>query len=140
MKRNKIHKITDDYLKEEYGFLRELGLEFLHDFEKYQIPEYVQQVYVGPCLGHFAAACQCYYLFRRLHEKAELEPVRATLLGDYFFSRFSHHLIPVDSTLLIQRFSEFLTHQTECAAEGRNKFDLEGYKTFIKNVSLEVFV
>jgi hypothetical protein len=80
----------------------------------------------GPHRREFAAACQCFYLFRALHMLAEEFPASATLLGDYFFSQFSRHLIPLDNVPLIDAFSDFLARDV-CADDG----DDSGYLEFI---------
>lgn len=86
----------------------------------------------------YAAACQCFYLFRRLHRLVEDSPQTATLLGDYFFSRFSVHLIPIDSPRLIDRFSEYLKTDTRKEAAGAEAFDLTQYLAFITEAAKEI--
>ena len=64
------------------------------------------------CLDNYGAACQCYYLFRSLHERCQEDTGTAVLLGDYYFGQFSHFLIPIDSPKLILLFSEQLQKET----------------------------
>jgi hypothetical protein len=91
--------------------------------ERYIASDLAAQVYQGKNADEFAAACQCFYLFRRLHGLVSDYPDWATLLGDYFFSQFSKYLIPLDSVPLIDSFSRFLTHDTQSAAEHNEYFD-----------------
>lgn len=86
----------------------------------------------------FAAACQCFYLFRRLHAMAEACPETATLLGDYYFSQFSVHLIPIDSPRLIDCFSEYLKWDTKQETAGEKEFDLAHYLSFITRATKEI--
>ena len=85
----------------------------------------------------YTAACLCFYLFRKLHGMTEREPERATLLGDYFFSRFSHHLIPIDNTRLIDLFSGYLKRDVKRVGKEGPSFDMEGYLEFIRNAAKE---
>jgi hypothetical protein len=131
-----IYKEVDALLEEGYVFWDELGFEALSERDKHQITDEVASVVKGKHLINFAAVCQCFYIFQRLHHMVEEEKENATLLGDYFFSRFSHHLIPIDSTKLIDRFSEFLSVQILEGVSGNNILDKEHYKNFIKNISV----
>lgn len=88
-------------------------------------------------LQNYEAACQCYYLYRDLHERTDHDTKTAVLLGDYFFGEFSHYLIPIDSPKLIDLFSERLRKETEQVilenkqAAYRN---LEEYTAFVKRI------
>lgn len=86
----------------------------------------------------YAAACQCFFLYRKLHIMAESCPGTATLLGDYFFSRFSSFLIPVDSTRLIDLFSEYLKQDAKESAWGVKEFDTDRYLQFVENAAEEI--
>lgn len=63
-----------------------------------------------------AVACQCFYYFRRLHGVVQAAPTWTTLLGDYFFSRFSQALIPLDSVPLTDAFSDYLKRAVQTGA------------------------
>lgn len=91
----------------------------------------------GVFAADYTAACLCFYLFRKFHGMAEREPKRATLLGDYFFSRFSHHLIPIDNTRLIDLFSGYLKGDAKRAGKGDPVPDTEDYLEFIRNAAKE---
>lgn len=97
-------------LEEGYGLWEESGLQLLPESERFAISDAAIRVYSGEYAAKFAAACQCFYLFRNLHARAERDPAWATLLGDYFFSQFSKHLIPIDSVPLIDAFSRYLAN------------------------------
>lgn len=84
--------------------------------------------YQGAYAIEFAAACQCFYLFRKLHGLVKEYPTWATLLGDYFFSQFSKHLIPLDSVQLTDSFSRYLTRDTQ-STQGN-----EEYLDFIRSL------
>lgn len=63
-------------------------------------------------LENYGAVCQCYYLYRDLHERTDHDTKTAVLLGDYFFGEFSRYLIPIDSPKLIEIFSRKLQEET----------------------------
>ena len=86
----------------------------------------------------YAAACQCFFLYRKLHYMVEEQPEAATLLGDYYFSKFSQFLIPIDSTRLIDLFSEYLKKDAKEAAAGSKEFDLNRYLAFVKRAAEEI--
>ena len=130
---------VDALLAEGYRMWDSFGLIKLSEAEKHEIP----QAAALACRKdvhrkEYAAACQCFFLFRRLHNQTEEVPEEATLLGDYFFSQFSHYLIPIDSTRLIDLFSEYLKQDTKCAADGSREFDKEGYLDFVKKAAKEI--
>lgn len=83
----------------------------------------------------FADACECFYLFRIVHRYTQELPGWAVLTGDYFFSRFSHALIPIDNVELIDRFSDYL--KKDAKADTR-EFDLAAYLAFIRQTAAEM--
>ena len=101
--------------------------------------ETVRSSAVSSCTGEFANdyadACECFYLFRIIHRMSEKDPAFAALTGDYFFSRFSHALIPVDSVPLIERFSDYLKAD---AKQSEKAFDLTEYLAFIRHTAKEI--
>jgi hypothetical protein len=99
---------VDALLEEGYRLWDAAGLPPLGPKERRAAADAAGALYCGPHPAAFAAACQCYYLFRALHRRAGAFPEAATLLGDYFFSRFSAYLIPLDSAALIRAFSDCL--------------------------------
>jgi hypothetical protein len=99
---------VDALLSEGYRLWEETDLPPLGPWARYAAADAAGAVSGGPHRREFAAACQCFYLFRALHLLAEEFPASATLLGDYFFSQFSRHLIPPDNVPLINAFSDFL--------------------------------
>ena len=94
----------------EEGFLlwEEAGLPALTTQEKWGAAQLAARVYDGPHCLEFAAACQCFALFRLLHSRVQALPTASTLLGDYFFSQFAQNLIPLDSVPLIDAFAAYL--------------------------------
>ena len=103
------------------------------------VPAHVATVYKdGAFALDYASACQCFYLFRKLHTMVEAYSEQATLLGDYFFSQFSHYLIPIDSTELIAVFSEFLKEDVVRNRQEENTFSIERYLDFIKQGAKEI--
>lgn len=60
-----------------------------------------------PALTGLEAACACFARFRELHAEPE-QTAETVLLGDYYFSLFSSHLIPLDSVPLIDAFAAYL--------------------------------
>ena len=83
----------------------------------------------------YADACEAFYLFRKLHSFADQMPAWAVLTGDFFFSRFSHALIPIDSVELIDRISDYLKEDVKMI---NTEPDLEGYLAFIRQTALEI--
>lgn len=86
----------------------------------------------------YAAACQCFFLYRKLHHMVEEQPEKATLLGDYYFSQFSQFLIPIDSPKLIDLFAEYLKNDTKMAVEGNKVFDMKSYLDFVTRSAEEI--
>lgn len=82
----------------------------------------------------FADACEYFFLFRKLHRAAEMFPEWAVLTGDYYFSRFSHALIPLDNVELTDRFSAYLKKD---ASGKKADLDLAEYLEFIRQTALE---
>ena len=89
------------------------GLPPMRSGELTLISDAVLSAYKGKNAESLAAACQCFWLFRKLHRLAGDHPVCATLLGDYYFSLFSKHLIPLDSAPLIDEFARLLIEDTQ---------------------------
>ena len=123
------HLELDNRLKEGY----DLWAEHLN------VPAPEDYRYIGTeacrnCSGehaeNLACACQCFFWFRYLHG---LKDSTALLLGDYFFSQFSLCLIPIDSTPLIDAFSEFLKKETEGALKG-TAFEPDRFREFFINI------
>ena len=131
-----LREAVDALLEEGYVFWDEMGLKPLSSGMRYDVVDAAGIAYDGVYLTQFAAACQSFFLFRELHrgvcdtenedyakdytedytsetkfadgaDCADDKEVN-TLLGDYFFSSFSHNLIPIDSVPLIDAFSEYL--------------------------------
>ncbi len=125
----------DSMLSEGYALWNGFGLEPLGDEELHFVPDRVYFCCSGRHRENLAAACQSFYLFRRLHFMTEAGPEQTTLLGDYFFSSFSRYLIPIDSTRLTDRFSEYLKQDAQEGAGGRRAFSKETYARFIREIS-----
>ena len=89
------------------------GLPPAQSDELTMISDAVLSVYRGENAECLAAACQCFWLFRKLHRLVSDHPVCATLLGDYYFSLFSKHLIPLDSAPLTDEFARLLMEDTQ---------------------------
>ena len=112
-KLTELHNEIDKMLSE--------GMALWEKYLKAPIPEEyryfgadeVAENYDGRHIIDLAAACQCFFYFRYLHSDMESESDIRTLLGDYFFSRFSLSLIPIDSTELIDEFAAFLNEDTQ---------------------------
>lgn len=82
----------------------------------------------------YADACEYFYLFRKFHRETEQQPERAVLIGDYYFSRFSHALIPIDNVALTDRFAEYLKQDSVGLSAA---FDLTQYLMFIRQTAME---
>jgi len=102
-----------DILAEGYKIWASTALPALPESERYAASDSSLSVYGGEFAANLAAACQCYWLFRKLHRMVGDHPVHATLLGDYFFSLFSQNLIPVDSVELNNEFARILAEDTQ---------------------------
>jgi hypothetical protein len=107
---------VDALLREGYRLWEETELPPLGPGERYAAADAAGAAYSGPHARAFAAACQCFYLFRALHRLSEAFPASATLLGDWFFSQFSLQLIPLDNVPLLMAFSDFLAR--DAVADG----------------------
>jgi hypothetical protein len=105
---------VDALLQEGYRLWDETELPPPGPAERYAAADVAGVAYRGPHARAFAAACQCFYLFRALHRLSEAFPASATLLGDWFFSQFSLHLIPLDNAPLLLAFSDFLARDAAC--------------------------
>lgn len=125
---NEFRARADALLTEGYQLWKESGLPALPPSDRCLAVDAAVGAYTGAHAAQFAAACQCFYLFRKLHGMAETYPTWATLLGDYFFSQFSKHLIPIDSVPLIDAFSGFL------ASDARRQSGTETYLSFIRSL------
>ncbi|MBR6349368.1 MAG: hypothetical protein IKR67_02360 [Lachnospiraceae bacterium] len=127
-----IHEEMDKRLGEGYS----LWAEFLKDSapEEYRYigADAVMEGYDGRHTIDLASACQCFFWFRFLHEQTD---DKALLLGDYFFSRFSHWLIPIDSTPLIDAFSAYLKDDAQGTFNGR-VFDAAELENFFRQVGI----
>ena len=115
-------------LAEGYHLWSESLLPELSLSERYIAAGEAERVYQGENAAEFSAACQCFYLFRKLHGMVADYPEWATLLGDYFFSQFSKNLIPLDSVALTDAFAAFLSADTQSA------LGLEEYLNFIRGL------
>ena len=129
---------VDELLTQGYQFWNEFGLEPLSEEDKHFTIDAILPYYSGEHAINFACACQCFYLFRRLHNEIEGNEETATLLGDYFFSQFAQFVIPIDRTELINQFSEFLSGDAQEGANGNKIFNKEKFKTFITSISVEI--
>jgi len=116
------------HLDEGYALLESAKLEPLPESERYMISDTLLSVYRGDNAASLATACQCFWLFRKLHGMIEQNPVHATLLGDYFFSVFSKNLIPLDSVALNGEFARLL------ASDAQTPVGLGGYIEFVRNL------
>lgn len=129
---------VESNLKEGYSLWEGFSLPPLSNYEKEAIPREAASYYSGEYSSEFATACQSFFLFRKLHEEAGKTSEESTLLGDYFFSLFSNHLIPIDNTELIDEFAEFLSGDTLREVKGNESFSLDKYFLFIRNISLMI--
>lgn len=141
MKQNNLSPLDElnNLLCDGYQMWERFGCTPLNEMEKHMVLEQA----VSACRSDrhtkdFAAACQCFFLYRKLHHMVEEQPETATLLGDYYFSQFSQFLIPIDSTRLIDLFSEYLKKDAKSAAEGVRAFDMDAYLAFITKAAEEV--
>ena len=114
-------------LQEGYGLWESAGLPKLPGSERYFISDELLSVYRGENALHLATACQCFWLFRKLHSYTDVDPIHTTLLGDYFFSLFSKNLIPIDSVALNNEFARLLSSDTA------NPVDTGDFIKFVKN-------
>lgn len=96
--------------------------------EKYFAVDLVYEHYQGEHLFNLCVAAQSLYWFLCLHDEKELTNEKV-LLGDYFFSQFSLSLIPIDSTKLIDAFSDYIKQSAVTET-----FDREMFAQFISKV------
>lgn len=121
---------VDKRLSEGYRLWNDSALPQLPVSERYLASDEIAAVYNGAYDAELAAACQCFYLFRKLHCMLQNSPAWATLLGDYFFSQFSKNLIPIDSVELTDSFSRYLTADTQ------SSFNTQEYLFFIRSLTV----
>ncbi|MEI3338943.1 MAG: hypothetical protein V8R80_02480 [Eubacterium sp.] len=140
-KSDQIAEKVDALLSEGYQMWERFGFRKLTEEERYLVAGCAADACKKREFAEdYAAACQSFFLFRKLHEWTEEFPETATLLGDYFFSRFSHYLIPIDSTRLIDLFSEYLKADTKEMFEkdGKAAFCMERYLDFVRKTAGEI--
>ena len=116
------------HLAEGYDLCEKVGLPTPPESERYIASDESLSAYQGEHAASLAIACQCFWLFRKLHSIAEENPVYATLMGDYFFSIFSKNLIPLDSVALNDEFARLLSKDVE------QPTGIEGYINFVRNL------
>lgn len=123
---NQLHSDVDSALKKGY----EMFITYLGETakEKYFAVDKVFENYKGEHLLNLCVAAQSLYWFFKLHDEKELTSEK-TLLGDYFFSQFSLSLIPIDSTKLIDTFSDFIKQSVV-----KENFDKQEFENFISKV------
>lgn len=142
MRENNLSPIVlelDMLLCEGYKMWDCFGCNPLNEMEKHSVIEQAVRACKTDChTKDYAAACQCFFLFRKLHYGVGARPETATLLGDYYFSQFSQFLIPIDSPQLIDLFSEYLKKDTKQAADGATSFDMDAYLTFVTDAAKEI--
>ena len=108
-----LRKEVERQLAEGYELWEAAKLPALSGSERYTISDELLSVYKGEGSASLATACQCFWLFRKLHGMAETNPIHSTLIGDYFFSVFSKNLIPLDSVALNNAFARLLSDDTQ---------------------------
>ena len=129
----------NDLLSEGYRMWECFGLIPLDEMEKHVvIAQAAHACHTESHTKEYAAACQCFFLYRKLHHMVDHMPDKATLLGDYYFSQFSQFLIPIDSPKLIDLFSEYLKKDTKLAVNGSYEFDMNSYLNFITLAAEEI--
>lgn len=107
----------DGLLREGYSLWEETALPPVPEKERYAAGQALAEVFAGEKFLPLAAACQSFYWFRRLHAGPEGTTPAGILLGDYFFSRFSQCMIPLDSPRLVDAFAAFLTRDAQTGRE-----------------------
>jgi len=117
-------------LAEGYTIWEASGLPTPTESERYTAADASLLAYSEENAEFLAAACQCFWLFRRLHEMSGQHPVYATLLGDWFFSAFSKSLIPLDSVELNDTFAELLAQDTQTSVSQ------EEYLRFVRRLPM----
>ena len=116
------------HISEGYNLWEATGLPAPPISERYVISDESLSAYKGEHAVNLAVACQCFWLFRKLHGMTEENPVFATLLGDYFFSVFSKNLIPLDSVALNDEFARLLASDTQ------NPIGTGGFMEFVRTL------
>jgi len=131
--RKTIYKDTDAALEKGYMLWRENLSMGIPEELRYFAVDSVLKTYSGKFAKELAAASQGFFWFRYLHYLSEEENAdetgKRTLLGDWFFSCFSLKLIPIDSTELIDSFSNFLNRDIN------EEMDMEKYSLFFESLS-----
>ena len=117
-------------LEEGYKIWESSGMPMPPDSERYIASDALLSVYRGENAVELATACQCFRLYRRLHEMVGEYPIDATLLGDYFFSVFSKCIIPLDSVPVIDQFAVLLERDTQAAVSE------EEYMSFVRGLPM----
>jgi len=115
-------------LAEGYDLWENVDLPTMPVSERYIVSDESLSVYNGEHAASLAVACQCFWLFRKLHRSTDENPIYATLLGDYFFTVFSRNLIPLDSVALNDEFARLLSADVE------QQIGIESYKNFVRNL------
>lgn len=113
-----------ELLGEGYRLWEETPLPKLTTEERNRYVDLAGMVWDGPDQLHFAAVCQSFYLFRKLHREMGEYQAYSVLLGDLFFSLFSKNLIPLDSVPLTDAFAAYLDRDTAGMAEDYAAFIL----------------
>ena len=108
MTATELRDMVDKLLSDGYRLWNECGIRFPPVSECHVAADELAAVYDGPNAGELAAACQCFYFFRKLHGMVHDNPAWSTLMGDYFFSQFSKKLISLDNVPLTDAFSAYL--------------------------------
>ena len=124
---------VEKILEEGYGLWSESGIALPNAKERHLSADALAGLYDGEHAAELAAACQCFYYFRRHHAMTYKYPEWATLLGDYFFSQFSQNLISLDSVALTDAFADYLRNDT-LLTEFDSLQGEEGYLEFIRRL------
>ena len=107
-------KTVNHLLNNDYDLLASLGIDLLKANDKELLPAFVLSRHKdGINSSYLAAACQCFYLFFRLHSLSDQETRKIILLGDYFFSRFMELLMLSGNIALLDHFSNFVINKSQ---------------------------
>lgn len=124
--------LADTFLEEGYAMAGEFGLSVPDRAERSHI---TGKVLSAMCdhqnAVRLAAACEAYYVYRKLHARRGEGVEAATLLGDYFFSAFSRLMLPFQDTWLLDRFSEQLRINCVDSVKRGREIDIEDYLAFV---------
>ncbi len=123
---SQLHSDVDTRLKKGYEMF--ITYEGADADKKYIAVDKVFENYNGEHLLNLCVATQSLYWFLSLHDKKDLTNEKI-LLGDYFFSQFSLSLIPIDSTKLIDVFSDYIKQSV-----AKETFNQEEFLSFISKV------